>query len=409
MQHGEGIFVLILLSLACLCPCVLLHTATISSFYCASPDKESAALGLPFLISLSHATADPSPDPPMPAKQLSRFPSPMQDQEPEPRQNPLATHAPRYSRSVPGFSGRGGLRRAADELNAADYDHPSLDRLEDNFRRQGWYAAPYLSVSRRMDTRRTSLDDEDQDKDLDEMFSVSGAGRRFRRRRREEEGGIYSGEGGVWERWAGDVFGRGHGESAFSRDDEKERKEGGKEVVIKIVRAQEVMYAPRGSAILAKLRAVDPDDEKHIVRLERTFEHRGQLCLVFGRLEKHIVRLEHRGRLCLVFETLSMNLRDAVTLFIALSHLRKLGVVMHADIKPDNILELVNEAKTMRKLCDLGSASNAAEDEITPYLVSRFYRAPRSFWACVAHMVRGVYEYYTGKASSQGVQPGVNA
>jgi serine/threonine-protein kinase PRP4 len=36
----------------------------------------------------------------------------------------------------------------------------------------------------------------------------------------------------------------------------------------------------------------------------------------------------------------------------------------------------VNEAKTLVKLCDLGSASDAAENEITPYLVSRFYRAP---------------------------------
>ena len=30
----------------------------------------------------------------------------------------------------------------------------------------------------------------------------------------------------------------------------------------------------------------------------------------------------------------------------------------------------------MLKLCDLGSASDASENEITPYLVSRFYRAP---------------------------------
>jgi serine/threonine-protein kinase PRP4 len=36
----------------------------------------------------------------------------------------------------------------------------------------------------------------------------------------------------------------------------------------------------------------------------------------------------------------------------------------------------VNDAKTMLKLCDLGSASDAADNEITPYLVSRFYRAP---------------------------------
>ncbi|EEB86691.1 hypothetical protein MPER_16262, partial [Moniliophthora perniciosa FA553] len=39
-------------------------------------------------------------------------------------------------------------------------------------------------------------------------------------------------------------------------------------------------------------------------------------------------------------------------LFLALSLLRKVGV-MHADIKPDNIL--VNEQKTLLKLCDLGS------------------------------------------------------
>ena len=36
----------------------------------------------------------------------------------------------------------------------------------------------------------------------------------------------------------------------------------------------------------------------------------------------------------------------------------------------------MNEAKTVLKLCDLGSASDASENEITPYLVSRFYRAP---------------------------------
>lgn len=63
----------------------------------------------------------------------------------------------------------------------------------------------------------------------------------------------------------------------------------------------------------------------------------------------------------------------AQQLFLALTLLRKVNV-MHADIKPDNIL--VNENKTVVKLCDLGSASDASENEITPYLVSRFYRAP---------------------------------
>ncbi|KAF9559509.1 kinase-like protein [Agrocybe pediades] len=148
----------------------------------------------------------------------------------------------------------------------------------------------------------------------------------------------------------------------------------GKEVAIKIIRCQESMYraGQKEVQILNKLKQADPEDKKHIVRLERTFEHRGHLCLVF--------------------ESLSMNLRDVVKrfgkdvglniravrayahqLFLALSLLRK-AHIMHADIKPDNIL--VNEQKTVIKLCDLGSASDASENDITPYLVSRFYRAP---------------------------------
>lgn len=33
--------------------------------------------------------------------------------------------------------------------------------------------------------------------------------------------------------------------------------------------------------ILNKLAQADPEDKKHIIRLDRTFEHRGHLCLVF--------------------------------------------------------------------------------------------------------------------------------
>lgn len=88
----------------------------------------------------------------------------------------------------------------------------------------------------------------------------------------------------------------------------------------------------------------------------------------------------------------SMNLRDvlkkygkdvglsikavrvyAQQLFLSLSLLKRCNI-LHADIKPDNVL--VSESKNILKLCDLGSASDASDNEITPYLVSRFYRAP---------------------------------
>lgn len=48
----------------------------------------------------------------------------------------------------------------------------------------------------------------------------------------------------------------------------------------------------------------------------------------------------------------------------------------------------VNEARNVLKICDLGSASDVSENEITPYLVSRFYRAPeisKPLHGCVYH------------------------
>ena len=36
----------------------------------------------------------------------------------------------------------------------------------------------------------------------------------------------------------------------------------------------------------------------------------------------------------------------------------------------------VNDRRTVVKLCDFGSAMFSGDNEITPYLVSRFYRAP---------------------------------
>lgn len=176
----------------------------------------------------------------------------------------------------------------------------------------------------------------------------------------------------------------------------------GKEVAIKVVRSQESMYISgrKESQILQKLNDADPEDKKHILRLERTFEHRGHLCIVT--------------------ESLSMNLRDVIKrfgkdvglnmravrayahqLFLALSLMRKCGIV-HADVKPDNIL--VTENKTTLKVCDLGSAAEITEGEITPYLVSRFYRAPEiilglpydtaiDMWSIGCTL----YELYTGK------------
>lgn len=148
----------------------------------------------------------------------------------------------------------------------------------------------------------------------------------------------------------------------------------GREVAIKLMRSQESMYVAgrKEAQVLKLLNDADPGDKKHVVRMERTFEHRGHFCIVT--------------------ESMSMNLRDVIKRFgkdvglnmkavrtyghqmlLALSLMRRCNIV-HADIKPDNVL--VSENKAVLKVCDLGTAAEVSAGEITPYLVSRFYRAP---------------------------------
>ncbi|XP_022096106.1 serine/threonine-protein kinase PRP4 homolog [Acanthaster planci] len=146
------------------------------------------------------------------------------------------------------------------------------------------------------------------------------------------------------------------------------------DVAIKIIRNNELMHKTglKELEYLKRLNDTDREDKFHCVRLFRHFFHRNHLCLVF--------------------EPLSMNLREVLRrygkdhglnikavhsytcqLFMALKLLKRCSI-LHADIKPDNIL--VNESKAILKLCDFGSACHVGEADITPYLVSRFYRAP---------------------------------
>ena len=127
----------------------------------------------------------------------------------------------------------------------------------------------------------------------------------------------------------------------------------------------------------------------------------------------------------MVFEAMHQNLRAAVKqhghkrgiqlaavqtysrqIFIALRHLERLNI-MHADLKPDNIV--VNDKYNILKICDFGSASSGDDNDITPYLVSRFYRAPEimmglqygcgvDMWAAAVTL----FELFTGNIMFQG-------
>ncbi|KAI0016475.1 protein kinase-like protein [Xylariomycetidae sp. FL0641] len=158
-------------------------------------------------------------------------------------------------------------------------------------------------------------------------------------------------------------------------------------------------------AILQKLNESDPENRKHIVKFERHFEHKGHLCLAFENLSLNL-----REVLRKFGNNIGINLNAtrayAHQIFVALAHLRRCSII-HADLKPDNIL--VNESRNVLKICDLGTAIDrsdaaTAHTEITPYLVSRFYRAPEiilgmpyDYAVDVWSIGCTLYELYTGK------------
>lgn len=118
----------------------------------------------------------------------------------------------------------------------------------------------------------------------------------------------------------------------------RDETDSGKEVAIKIIRSNDVMHKTglKEMECLRKLNETDKEDKFHVLRL-------------FG-------HFYHKSHLCLVFESLSMNLREVLKkygkdvglnidairayahqLFLALRLLKKCSI-LHADIKPDNIL-----------------------------------------------------------------------
>jgi serine/threonine-protein kinase PRP4 len=174
------------------------------------------------------------------------------------------------------------------------------------------------------------------------------------------------------------------------------------EVAIKVIRANEPMTrsAQLERVILNKLALTDPENKRHVIKLIGHFDYRKHVCLIFEPMDMNLrACVKKFGRDI----GLSIHAVRAYTiqLLISLNHLKNNGV-LHADTKPDNIL--VNHSRTLVKLGDFGSAMFVSENEVTPYLVSRFYRAPEvilglpydtsmDIWAigCV------IYELFTGR------------
>ncbi|KAL5709409.1 non-specific serine/threonine protein kinase [Ranunculus cassubicifolius] len=204
-----------------------------------------------------------------------------------------------------------------------------------------------------------------------------------------------------------------HGKGVFSTvvraKDHKAGDGEPEEVAIKFVRSNDTMLRSGRTEekFLKKLSEMDPEDRCHCVRFISSFMHRNHICLVIESLSMNLRSVVKKfGR------DIGLNLKAvrgyAKQLFIALKHLQDCDV-LHCDIKPDNIL--VNEAKSALKLCDFGNATlnNDPTNNVTPYMVSRYYRAPEIMLGLQYHHPIDMwsvgcclYELYAGKILFNG-------
>ena len=170
-----------------------------------------------------------------------------------------------------------------------------------------------------------------------------------------------------------------------------------KQVAIKITRNNDLMR----NAAKKEIEILKLLDTKNTIKLLNNFDYRGHKLLVF-----EMMKMDLRQVLKKFGKNVGLNLKGVKSyctqLFNALNTLKQ-QKVLHCDIKPDNIL--VSESMAMLKLADFGSAMYINEIDVTPYLISRFYRAPEIILGClpfdyaidVWSVGCTLYEIYTGK------------
>ncbi|KAI6235516.1 PRP4 pre-mRNA-processing factor 4-like protein [Aphelenchoides besseyi] len=170
-------------------------------------------------------------------------------------------------------------------------------------------------------------------------------------------------------------------------------------VATKIIRNNELMKKTgvRELEHLKKLNKADRLDKYHCLQLHRSFYHHNHICLVFENLSMNLRELldKYGNKVGLHLKAVRSY---AQQLLLALKLLRKRSII-HADIKPDNIL--VTENKLTLKLCDFGSAICVGEAEPAPYLIS-LLELPYDYAVDLWSVAVTLYELYTGRIMFKG-------
>jgi len=182
-------------------------------------------------------------------------------------------------------------------------------------------------------------------------------------------------------------------------------------VAIKVIRSNDTMRRAcmKEIEILRDLNTADPSGRYHCVRLLHHFEHAGHICLVFEPLAMNLKEVQDKFGTGVGLSVQGVQ-EFARQLLLSLALLAKLRII-HADIKPHNILS--TESYRTIKMADFGSALRANDETDvtpTPYMQSRFYRAPEVILGCritaaidMWSVACVLYELFTGHPLFPGI------
>lgn len=236
-----------------------------------------------------------------------------------------------------------------DGPSAADYD-PTLDMQEDE-RREGLRHAQPESKTVAPEAAPKAADDDDENFDMfaddfDEDKYATNAATAADAVDGGPEGGILEGDDreGYYKMRIGEVLnnryqiqttlGKGMFSGVVGAIDITTKTP----IAIKIIRNNDALRKAGHTeiAILQKLNDADPENKRHIVKFERSFEFRGHLCMAFENLSMNLREVLRKfGNN--VGINLSATRTYAYQIFVALAHMQKCSII-HADLKPDNIL-----------------------------------------------------------------------
>ncbi|XP_040002959.1 homeodomain-interacting protein kinase 1-like [Xiphias gladius] len=144
-------------------------------------------------------------------------------------------------------------------------------------------------------------------------------------------------------------------------------------VALKILKTEAA--AKREIQMLEVVSVLDPV-KKNVVQFLEKFQHRGHTCLVFEMLDRSLHQLLKERNM-----PLSLSEIRPVThqLLIAFDALKGIGVV-HANLKPDNIMLVNHPAEPFRvKLVDFGVSFNTSEERQGMRIQPQGCRAPEVF------------------------------